>query len=124
MGHDKTEFQSIVSDEIMENQGQTVTAKLTDNHKAIIIEIGDSVHDAAYTAQEARDLAHDVQQRSEIKWDKDTGELIMYLWDLADVVDGRLDPDEVREKWSGGVDVDPKDVVYRDTELRKREGEK
>lgn len=76
----------------------------TDNEPAVIVDIAGI--DAAYTANEARELANSLKSISDQRWDVDNDIIVEYLHELADVVDNEKSVDEVEEKWEGGeVDI-------------------
>lgn len=70
---------------------------ITDNELSVIIDIGDK--DAAYTAEEAREFAQSLQSTSDQRWNSNNDDIVEYICDLADVVDGLKTCEEVKEKW-------------------------
>jgi hypothetical protein len=93
----ESDFQSAVSNAILNRQTEGLTAGLTDNEMAVIIEAGG--HNAAFTADEARDLANGIESESTQKWDENTEAIVAYLRDLADIVDGDKAVEEVKHLW-------------------------
>jgi len=94
----ETEFQTYISDTIIEQETSGVSASITDNENAVIVEL-DNGEDAAFTAEETRELASSIKCVSVQRWEEDAIHLVNYLNDLADVVDNEKTVEEVRKKW-------------------------
>lgn len=97
--------QKAVSDQIFEQQAQGMRVRLTENGWGIIIEIGE--HEAAYTAEEAREQAHAIEGAAAQRgWNMEVGPIVDYIRDLSAVLDApqhRTDAvaENVAEKWAG-----------------------
>lgn len=91
----ETDIQSNVSEQIIDGDIKTLKLAITDNERAVIVNIGDA--DAAYTADEARKLAQSIQCISDQRWKTDNEGIIEYLRDLADVVDNKKTVEEVKQ---------------------------
>lgn len=91
----ETDIQSNVSEQIIDGDIKTLKLAITDNERAVIVNIGHA--DAAYTADEARELAQSIQCISDQRWNTDNGGIIEYLRDLADVVDNKKTVKEVEQ---------------------------
>lgn len=93
-----TEAQEIVTDRIIAEDPEKIVTGLTDNEMAVIVAAGE--YDAAYTANEARQLANGIlsafHQRG---WGENREPIAEYIHDLADVVDGDKVAEDVKEKW-------------------------
>lgn len=93
-----SDAQMRVKDEVICENPADVTAGVTDNEMAVIIQAGE--YDAAYTADEAREFANGIQcchdQRG---WGDDVEDVVEYIHDLADLVDDLKTAEEVSEKW-------------------------
>lgn len=84
----ETMFQSAVAEQIMRAEdrvGERVSVSLTDNQRAIIIEING--RDAAWTADEARGFADDLETHTRNEWATVPQELVGRVRRLADIVD-------------------------------------
>lgn len=99
----ESEFQEKVSRALIEKKTGGVDLSLTDNGLAVVVEVEGG--NAAYTADEARELARDLKSTADQRWDDDADDIVSYLRDLADVVDGEMTDEEVAEKW----DLDEED---------------
>lgn len=99
----ETDIQKRVSVPIMDKEVDKIRATLTENHGTVIIEVQHNdgrIRDAAYTAEETRKLAQAIEVISGQRWDVSNRRLILYLEELADVVDGNKDPEEVKQQWN------------------------
>jgi len=94
----ESDFQSAVSNAIMDGEVNRLSLGITDNERCVVVNIGD--RDAAYTADEARHLADSIDQLAGREWDSDPSDVIEYIRDLADVVDGDKVAEEIEEKWA------------------------
>jgi hypothetical protein len=92
----ETDIQSNVSEQIIDGEVGSLKLAITDNERAVIVNIGDA--DAAYTADEARDLAQALKCVSDQRWEDDNDKIIEYLRDLADVVDNKKTVKEIEQK--------------------------
>jgi hypothetical protein len=92
----ETDIQSNVSRQIIDGEVGSLKLAITDNERAVIVNIGDA--DAAYTADEARDLAQALKCISDQRWESDNDMIIDYLRDLADVVDNKKTVEEIEQK--------------------------
>jgi hypothetical protein len=92
----ETDIQSNVSEQIIDGEVDSLKLAITDNERAVIVNIGDA--DAAYTAEEARDLAQALKCVSDQRWEGDNNMIIEYLRDLADVVDNKKTVEEIEQK--------------------------
>ncbi|MEZ3170165.1 hypothetical protein ABNG03_05965 [Halorubrum sp. RMP-47] len=95
----ESDLQDVVSSEIIDGEVSSLNLKITDNELAVIVDIGDQ--DAAYTADEARQLATSLKSISDQRWDVNNDDIVEYLRDLADVVDNEKSVNEVEVKWEG-----------------------
>lgn len=93
---DKNEFQQHVTETIVDRDTDSVNIGITENKRAIVIAVDDE--DAAYTADEARDLADEID-RAAADWPKDPSDVTDYIRDMADVVDGLREAGEVQGEW-------------------------
>ena len=93
----ETEFQNRIADEIIQQNAEELTVGLTDNGRAVIVQVKDM--DAAYTADEARELAKALKCTSDQRWSESAEGAVAYIRDLADVVDGDKDLDEIEAEW-------------------------
>ena len=94
----ESDIQSEVSSAVITGEVDSLTVKVTDNERVVIIDIGN--RDAAYTADEARKFAQNLKCVSDQRWGSDNDRLIEYIRDLADLVDGYKSEKEIEEKWS------------------------
>lgn len=92
----ETMFQSAVAEQISraEERLDQVSVSLTDNQRAVIIAVNG--RDAAWTADEARALADDLESHTDAEWSVIPRELIDRIRRHADIVDG-LDAGESAE---------------------------
>jgi hypothetical protein len=95
----ETDNQEAVTREIINGNSTELQVGLTDSELAIIVQIGDA--DAAYTAEEARQLANTIQNQAEQRWKEDHNSLTEYIRDLAQIVDNEATVEEVFDKWEG-----------------------
>jgi len=93
----ETEFQEVISNAIIDQEADELTVGITDNERAVIVQVGE--RDAAYTADEARELAQALKTTSDQRWDESADAAVEYIRDLADVVDGDKVAEEVAEAW-------------------------
>lgn len=95
----ESDFQERVTNVIINQQTNKLTAGVTDNELAVVIEVGE--YDAAYTAEEARSLAYSIEMSSAQRdWDVDTDPIVGYIRSLADVVDGIKTAEDVEDLWN------------------------
>lgn len=94
----ESDIQSDVSRSIIDGEVGEIKLAITDNERCVIVKT-DNGNDAAYTAEEARDLAQALKCVSDQRWDGDNDTVVEYIRDLADVVDGEKGLEEAREKW-------------------------
>jgi alkanesulfonate monooxygenase SsuD/methylene tetrahydromethanopterin reductase-like flavin-dependent oxidoreductase (luciferase family) len=100
----ESDFQTAVSSAIIEGEVDRVTLGVTDNERCVIVTLDD--RDAAYTADEARELAQSIKCVSDQRWEGDNDDVVEYIRDLAAVVDGDKVAEEVEEEWEGrGLDT-------------------
>lgn len=98
----ESESQRVVSGSIVQQQVDTMSASVSDNELTVLVRAGGV--EAAYTAEETRELAESIKLTAEQRWSHSADEMVEYLKRLADVVDGNVSAEEVREKW--GVEND------------------
>lgn len=94
----ESDAQDAVSTPIIDGDVDELSVAITDDELAVIVDIGDK--DAAYTADEARELAKSLKCVSDQRWEGDNDVVVEYIRDLADVVDNDATVKEVREKWN------------------------
>ena len=94
----ESDIQSDVSEKIIDGEVGKISLAITDNERCVIVET-DNDNDAAYTAEEARELAQALKCVSDQRWDGNNDDVIEYIRDLADVVDGDVEAEEIAEKW-------------------------
>lgn len=93
-----TEFQREVQEALREQRTNEVTVGVTDNERAVVMEIGDI--DAAFTADEARSVADELRNRAiGTNWESIPNDFRDYVHDIADVVDGEKSVEEVETEW-------------------------
>jgi hypothetical protein len=93
----ETEFQTDVSTEIINQKAGSMTVGVTENENAVVVKVKGM--DAAYTADEARELANAIQCTSDQRWDESADAAVEYLYDLADLVDGDGSAEEIEQRW-------------------------
>ena len=93
----ESEFQTAVSDAIIDQRADSLTVGITDNERAVIVEVNGK--DAAFTADEARELAQALKTTSDQRWTESADAAVEYIRDLADVVDGDKVVAEVEDAW-------------------------
>jgi hypothetical protein len=93
----ESEIQKEVSIPIIDGEVDGLKLAITDNENAVIVDIGE--RDAAYTADEARELAQSLKCVSDQRWEGDNDDLVEYIHDLADIVDSDKELQEVVDKW-------------------------
>lgn len=93
----ESDLQDKVSSSIIDGDVSSLNLSITDNEFAVIVDTGET--DAAYTADEARELATSLKSISDQRWDVDNDDIVEYLRGLADVVDNEKSVNEVEEKW-------------------------
>jgi PHD/YefM family antitoxin component YafN of YafNO toxin-antitoxin module len=93
----ESESQRIVSGSIVQQQVEKMAASVSDNEMTILVTAGGV--EAAYTAQEARELADTIELTAEQRWSHPADDIVEYLKELADVVDGKKEAEAVMEKW-------------------------
>jgi len=89
--------QKEVSSAIIQQEADSMTVGITDNHNAVLVKVNGE--EAAYTANEARELAHSIRTTSDQRWPERAVDAIQYLEDIADVVDGEQSEEAITEKW-------------------------
>lgn len=93
----ESDIQSAVSKAIIDGEVDRVNLGISDSENIVIVEVGD--RDAAYTADEARELAQSLKCVSDQRWEGDNDDVVEYIRDLADVADTDKAVEEVEEKW-------------------------
>jgi len=93
----ESDLQEQVSGAIIDGSVEKISVGVNDSELIVIVDIGGE--DAAYTADEARELAQSLKCVSDQRWKSDNDGIVEYIRDLADVVDGFMTADEVVEKW-------------------------
>jgi hypothetical protein len=96
----ETERQQYVTESILRQETDNIKATVTKQGFSVIITAGDE--EAAYEADQARELAEAMSE--EDGFERDTTPLENYIYDLADVVENKMTKKELQEKW-GGVDL-------------------
>lgn len=94
----ESDAQKRVSIPIIDGEVDSVNVGVTDDKLAVVVDTGEV--NAAYTADEVRELAKAIKSTSDQHWDSDNDELVAYIRDLADVVDGQLTEAQFKETWS------------------------
>lgn len=93
-----TEFQRAVQEALRDQRTGEVTVGVTDNERAVIMEIGEI--DAAFTANEARNVADEIRSRAiGTNWEYVPRDFRDYVHEIADVVDGEKTVEEVEMAW-------------------------
>jgi VIT1/CCC1 family predicted Fe2+/Mn2+ transporter len=100
----ESESQRIVSGSIVQQQVEDMSAAVSDNEMTVLVRAGGV--EAAYTAEEVRELANTIKQTADQRWSHSADDMVEYLRELADVVDGKKSASEVRDEW--GVENDGK----------------
>jgi len=93
----ENEFQTDVSTEIINQKADSLTVGVTENENAVIVKVNEK--DAAFTAEEARELAKAIQCTSDQRWDESADAAVEYIHDLADLVDGEGSAEEIEQRW-------------------------
>ena len=93
----ESEFQTKVSSEIIDQKADSLTVGVTDNGNAVVVQVNGK--DAAYTADEARELAQALKTTSEQRWTESADDAVEYILDLADLVDSDKGVEEVEGAW-------------------------
>jgi hypothetical protein len=93
----ESDLQTAVSEAIIDGEVGAVNLGISDSENIVIVDIG---QDAAYTADEARELAQSLKCVSDQRWEGDNDDVVEYIRDLADVVDGYKVAEEVEGKWA------------------------
>lgn len=93
----ENEFQTDVSTEIINQKADSMTIGVTENENAVIVKVNGK--DAAFTAEEARELAEAIQCTSDQRWAEDADAAVEYIRDLADLVDGDGSAEEIEQRW-------------------------
>jgi len=93
----ESDIQTAVSGAIIDGEVDRVNLAISDSENIVIVDIGE--RNAAYTADEARDLAQNLKCVSDQRWEGDNDDVVEYIRDLADVVDTDKAAEEVEEKW-------------------------
>lgn len=93
----ESEIQKGVSIPIIDGEVDSLKLAITDNENAVIVDIGEK--DAAYTADEARELAKSLKCVSDQRWEGNNDDLVEYIHDLADIVDSDKSVQSVADKW-------------------------
>jgi hypothetical protein len=93
----ESDSQIAVSDAIIDQRADSLTVGITDNERAVIVEVNGK--NAAFTADEARELAKAIDTTSHQRWTERADAAVKYIRDLAAVVDGDKVADEVEDAW-------------------------
>jgi len=93
----ENEFQTDVSREIIDQKADSMTVGVTENENAVIVEANEK--NAAFTADEARELAEAIQCTSDQRWDESADAAVEYIHNLADLVDGEVSAEKIEEMW-------------------------
>lgn len=109
-------FQVFVTNHLLNEQHGKFVVDLTEKHLAVLITAGD--HEAAYTADEARQLADAIEQETDDHLHSDRFEVLAeYIRDVADVVDRKRTYDAIEAKWDKrDLMNDPEDVEMPDAD--------
>lgn len=94
---DESEFQERVSDAVINRKTDKITLGITDNGFAVIIRVDEG--NAAYTADEARELAQAIEDVADERWGQNADDIVEYIRDLADIADRHTSAEDVEEKW-------------------------
>lgn len=97
----ETDIQTVMTDKILNQEVDNLTVCVTENDNAIVIQCKEEQVDAAYTADEARELANALEQEAEKNWDIVPHPILFYIRDVADFIDGKIEEHEI-----GGVEQD------------------
>jgi len=94
----ESDIQTAVSGAIIDGEVDRVNLAISDSENIVIVDIGE--RNAAYTADEARELAQSLKCVSDQRWEGDNDDVVEYIRDLADVVDTDKVAREIEEKWA------------------------
>jgi hypothetical protein len=94
----ESQSQKIVTDRILNQKAEQVTATVTEMGFSIIITAGDE--DAAYEANHARQLTDAIQENRE-DFDNDPMALVEFIEDLIEIVEDNRSKEEHLEEWEG-----------------------
>jgi hypothetical protein len=94
----ESQSQKIVTDRILNQKAEQVTATVTEMGFSIIITAGDE--DAAYEANHARQLTDAIQENKE-DFDNDPMALVEFIEDLIEIVEDNRSKEEHLEEWQG-----------------------
>lgn len=96
---DKSDSQEKIEDEIINQDIGELTVSISDSELMIILKTNE--YDAAYTADEARELAKGLLSTYHQRGlGKNIVPTAYYIYDLADVVDNRASVEDVEQKWA------------------------
>ena len=108
----ESEFQKKVSEILIEKEYERLTIDLSANELSIVVKLTDS--DAAYTADEARHLANSIHQYATRTWEDVPYSVIVYLHDLADVVEDKKPSQELEDTWRNvGATEEDLDKIFQ-----------
>jgi hypothetical protein len=93
----ESDAQKRISKAIVGQDSSRLSVGLTENHRAVVVEVNDQ--DAAYTADEARELAQSLEVTSDQRWEESADEAVEYIRQMADVVERPEDADEIDDVW-------------------------
>jgi len=93
----ENEYQTSVSREIIDQKADSLTVGVTENENAVIVKVNGK--SAAFTAEEARELAQAIQCTSDQRWTESADAAVEYIHNLADLVDGNRSVGEIEEVW-------------------------
>lgn len=117
----ESDLQERVTDAILEREDDNLILGITDNGRCVVADLGDM--EALYTAEEARELAGSIWQygMGHGEWDNDEPYgLIVYLHELADVVNGNKTAEELSEQWDGQSEVTKEEMDQKLKEVAER----
>lgn len=98
MKMDKSESQKIVHNKVIDQNPADITVSVSDTRLTVIIKAGG--HEAAYTAEEARELARALlSAHYQRGWGNNIVPTADYICDLANVVDDKIQVEDVEQKW-------------------------
>lgn len=87
----ENEYQERIAQLIAHNKANSLKATLTESHEAVVVQIGE--HDAAYTADEALQLADFLEE----SYDRDVSDAAEYIRKLSHIVDSIYDVNYIEE---------------------------
>jgi len=101
---DNSVSQKKIRDLIFNQSVDEITVSISDSELNVVIEADG--HDAAYTADEARDLATNILSvHHQQGWGQNIELTADYICDFADVADNNLSSEEVKQKWNHDGEV-------------------